>query len=229
MVEFDKTNRGFTIGEFKDYYDAKCTIQDSSISWPDCIWLGIADPDPKIMATNAIRLGLPNHGETTGWVPYEIPEEVMVSTRMHLSRDQVRDLIPVLQHFVDTGFLPKDGEMEELEARNRLLSRTRDAMREKLDENAHKPGWENDTFPALFARLKEETVELDEVLPMVGNAIFAADIDPEKAVADLRAVRGEAADVGNFSGMIIDLIDTTIDEICQKHKIGPHAPEEDDD
>lgn len=39
-------------------------------------------------------------------MPYPIPEAVSLHTRMHLSRDQVRDLLPALQHFVDTGELP---------------------------------------------------------------------------------------------------------------------------
>ena len=41
--------------------------------------------------------------ETTGWIPYPIPEEVLLCTRMHLSREQVAELMPVLQKFVDTG------------------------------------------------------------------------------------------------------------------------------
>ncbi|EES51170.1 hypothetical protein NE172_01985 [Clostridium botulinum] len=41
--------------------------------------------------------------EGTGWVAYPIPEDVLLSTRMHLTRGQVKELIPILQKFVDTG------------------------------------------------------------------------------------------------------------------------------
>mgnify|MGYP006958843775 CR=1 FL=1 len=37
--------------------------------------------------------------------PYEIPKEVLLTTRMHLTQKQVKDLIPILQKFVDTGEL----------------------------------------------------------------------------------------------------------------------------
>jgi len=39
----------------------------------------------------------------TGWVDYAIPEDVFLTTRMHLTREQVKMLIPILQKFVDTG------------------------------------------------------------------------------------------------------------------------------
>jgi len=37
------------------------------------------------------------------WVDYPISKEVMVQTRMHLDRKQVKKLLPILQKFVDTG------------------------------------------------------------------------------------------------------------------------------
>jgi hypothetical protein len=38
-------------------------------------------------------------------MPYPIPKEVLLSTRMHLNREQVKEIIPILQKFVDTGDL----------------------------------------------------------------------------------------------------------------------------
>lgn len=99
------TNRGFRHIEFEDRYDQKCSVQKSSLAFEDAIWLGIEDADPKIMATDARRLGIPTK-ETVGWIPYHVPDEVLLSTRMHLTRDQVAELLPILQHFVDTGELP---------------------------------------------------------------------------------------------------------------------------
>lgn len=57
-----------------------------------------------ILASDAWSLGMYTN-ETSGWVPYRIPEEVNINTRMHLSREQVRDILPILQKFVETGDL----------------------------------------------------------------------------------------------------------------------------
>jgi hypothetical protein len=104
---FDKTltNRGFSHSSFEDRYSAKCSIQKSSIATEDCIWFGVNDADPKIMCNNAARNGVPAQNNC-GWQPYKIPEDVLLTTRMHLTQEQVKQIIPVLQHFVDTGELP---------------------------------------------------------------------------------------------------------------------------
>jgi hypothetical protein len=39
----------------------------------------------------------------TGWVDYDIPKDVLLTTRMYLDKEQVKKLIPILQKFVDTG------------------------------------------------------------------------------------------------------------------------------
>ena len=98
-----KTERGFAIGEFMDRYGAKCSIQKSSLATEDAIWFGVDDPNPLIMAFDANRLGLPTNGETSGWVKYDVPKEVLINTRMHLTRKQVAKLLPVLQKFIETG------------------------------------------------------------------------------------------------------------------------------
>jgi len=91
-----KTNRGFGLIEFTDKYEAKCTLQKSSLATEDAIWLGVDDANPKIMASKVMEGG-------TGWVKYLLHPDVMINTRMHLTQEQVADLIPVLQKFVDTG------------------------------------------------------------------------------------------------------------------------------
>jgi len=106
------TNRGFDYIEFKDFGDNECSIQKSSLAYVDCIWFGVNNPDPQIMARDAIRLGLKpvEGGELdNGWVPFNVPKEVLMTTRMHLTRKQVKELLPILKHFVKSGYLP-DGE-----------------------------------------------------------------------------------------------------------------------
>lgn len=98
MVKFQTT----VIGEFLDLYNTRCSIQKSSLAETDAIWLGVDDPKPKILATQASGHGIATE-EKAGYVPYPLPADVHLTTRMHLTRAQVRSLIPILQRFVDTG------------------------------------------------------------------------------------------------------------------------------
>lgn len=97
-----KTERGFNIIEFHDRYNKACSIQKSSLAIEDAIWFGITNPEPKIMASHAYNLGIKTD-VAYGWIDYPIPKEVNISTRMHLTRNQVEELLPVLQKFVETG------------------------------------------------------------------------------------------------------------------------------
>lgn len=105
-MEKTKTERGFSLYEFWDRLGQKCSIQKSSLASQDCIWLGVNEADPQIMCSDAIRLGLRESTggkEDNGWCEYKIPKEVFLSTRMELTKKQVRELLPILQNFVDTG------------------------------------------------------------------------------------------------------------------------------
>lgn len=104
MMELKTTNRGFAIAEFTDKYGAKCSIQQSASSLQDSIWLGVDDADPKIMATDAKKLGIETDVKG-GWVKYEIPKEVLLATRMHLTQEMVKELLPLLKKFAKTGRL----------------------------------------------------------------------------------------------------------------------------
>lgn len=76
MLEWTtKGDRGFARAEFEDLYGQKCSIQKSSLATSDAIWLGV-DVDL-------------NCKEVYG--------------RMHLDREQARELIAVLTRFVGTG------------------------------------------------------------------------------------------------------------------------------
>ena len=101
ILELDRsiTNRGFAVTKFKDYYGANCSLQKSSIADKDCIWLGVDDPNPKKMIKGR------------GWVNAPIAPDIMLSTRMHLTRNQARQLVEELQYFVDTGEVKRDSEV----------------------------------------------------------------------------------------------------------------------
>ena len=90
------TNRGFPFIGFADHYGVMCTLQKSSLASDDAIWFGVEDANPIIMASKVLEGG-------TGWVKYPIHPDVYINTRMHLTREQVAELLPHLQRFVDTG------------------------------------------------------------------------------------------------------------------------------
>lgn len=102
-MKLERTERGFAFIRFTDRYDAKCSIQESSLGTEAAIWFGVVDADPKIMARDARRHGVDTQGQTTGWVPFPIPDDVLLNTHMHLTQEQVAKLLPVLQRFVETG------------------------------------------------------------------------------------------------------------------------------
>lgn len=104
-IEYEKTTRGFARARFADSYGHPCYVQKSSLADDDAIWLGVEDAAPKMLASKAGVIN-PETGEMTGWVPYRIHPDVLLTTQMHLTRDQVAALLPVLQAFVETGELP---------------------------------------------------------------------------------------------------------------------------
>ena len=104
------TQRGFGKLEFIDHYGIPCSLQQSSLSVEGgAIWLGTDDPQPKIRIKDAKRQGLnlPIPAEDQGfeerWIPCPLPEDILLSTRMHLSADQVKALVGHLQNWLKTG------------------------------------------------------------------------------------------------------------------------------
>jgi len=82
MLTTRRTSRGFSLIEFKDMYDQPCSLQKSSIATEDCIWLGVHDQ-----------------------IDLNTKQVIGPAQRMHLTQEQVKELIPLLQKFVDTGEL----------------------------------------------------------------------------------------------------------------------------
>lgn len=99
------TDRGFAIHRFADSYGMPCSLQMSSAALEPMVWLGVDDARPQILASQAGAHRVQTK-RSTGWVPYPVPGAVLLTTRMHLSRAQVAELLPALTHFVKTGELP---------------------------------------------------------------------------------------------------------------------------
>ena len=96
------TARGFARYEFTDRYDHRCSLQKSSLATEDAIWFGMDDPDLQEIGWH------PEHSLRAR--TYALPKGVEGFSRMHLTRDQVADLLPALQHFVEFGELPEATE-----------------------------------------------------------------------------------------------------------------------
>jgi len=88
-----KTNRGFSKLEFTDSYGEKCSLQQSSSAIQHRIWLGVDEP----------RLTIFEDENLGKYIQTKLPKTFMVHSRMHLSRNQVAELLPHLQKFVETG------------------------------------------------------------------------------------------------------------------------------
>lgn len=98
-MDIGQTQRGFAIGHFTDHYGIPCSIQKSSIADVSCIWFG------------ADEIGLKRFEPGGGWTDIELVNVPLgvthqANTRMHLTQEQVKELLPVLTHFAETGELP---------------------------------------------------------------------------------------------------------------------------
>ncbi|WP_186214623.1 hypothetical protein [Burkholderia gladioli] len=64
------------------------------------LWIGVDQIKPLIMARDDLAYGVVTK-ETTGWVPYPVPEAVLMSGDIHLNREQVRCLMDRLEHWLE--------------------------------------------------------------------------------------------------------------------------------
>jgi uncharacterized small protein (DUF1192 family) len=121
-VRETKTNRGFDRIEFEDYDGRKCHLQKSSLATDDCIWLGCSEMGLKIfkpdytgwhdISRDKLKelLNLPPNGE------------VVSNTTMHLTKDQVGELLPYLEEFYLNGDLIGEDEQGEIDETRDILA-----------------------------------------------------------------------------------------------------------
>lgn len=93
-MELNDTARGFAIGKFTDAYGQECSLQKSS-KIGDYIWLGV--DSPKLVVFEDDSKGR--------YIQTKLPKNWDVHSRMHLSREQVKELLPALIKFAETGEL----------------------------------------------------------------------------------------------------------------------------
>jgi hypothetical protein len=93
-MEKTYTQRGFGRYDFVDDYGAECSLQLSSSGIR--VWLGCNDI--------GLRAGYPWREVSEEELKTALKVEELVSNnRMHLSVEQVKVLLPMLQKFVETG------------------------------------------------------------------------------------------------------------------------------
>lgn len=128
----ETTERGFGIYKFTDRGGHACSLQKSSSAEEPCIWLGLD------VANNQVEGWHPKW--TARMRPLEVSDlkdglTLHAFARMHLTQDAVRELLPMLAVFVETGDIvtespscpittaPKDGAPSEYET---LVAESRD-------------------------------------------------------------------------------------------------------
>jgi len=121
VEDIKKTERGFGIVEFEDNNGNVCNIQDSSLATVSAIWLGLKNADPKFLAKGK------------GWTPYPIHKDVLFNTRMHLTQKQVKELLPILTYFAETGDYIKNYNPEEENSKDKRIKDLEDALEYLLD------------------------------------------------------------------------------------------------
>lgn len=78
-IKSGKTERGFGLNKFTDLYGQLCSLQDSSLATTNAIWFGV---DTDLNGRDC--------------------------TRMHLSDNMVEKLLPILQRFVEKGYVREE-------------------------------------------------------------------------------------------------------------------------
>lgn len=90
-MKIEQTERGFDRIDFTDRYGVKCSLQKSSLASEHAIWLGCNDAKPDLLVPGQ------------GWTEIDMPDGYIANTRMHLTQEQVKELLPHLIKFAATG------------------------------------------------------------------------------------------------------------------------------
>jgi hypothetical protein len=94
-MTIETNQRGFQFGKFIDRNGEECSIQLSSLATEEAIWLGIDKPKLCVFENDS-------HGK---YLITEMPKNFDVSSRMHLTRNDVIELVSVLNNFLKYGTL----------------------------------------------------------------------------------------------------------------------------
>lgn len=85
-LKYAETERGFRAYRFIDRYKEECSLQESSLATEPAIWFGI-----DVKKTDYDGAPMPKH----------------TLARMHLTKEMVKELLPILEAWVRDEELPK--------------------------------------------------------------------------------------------------------------------------
>lgn len=102
-MEVEFTSRGFGKVSFSDCNGVECSLQESSLATDNAIWLGANKIGLKYF--KAFQGGWKDMPEVD---EFRINEHYSANTRMHLTQEQVKKLLPFLIHFAETGNISDD-------------------------------------------------------------------------------------------------------------------------
>ena len=94
-MEVKKTQRGYNIVNFTDSQRLECKLQKSSIADENRIWFGIKNP----------RLTIYQDEKKGKYMTVKMPDNWDVDSYMHLNQEQVKEILPALIKFANTGEL----------------------------------------------------------------------------------------------------------------------------
>lgn len=99
-MKITKTGRGFDLITFTDRNGLLGSLQKSSLATEDAIWLGVYDDIVRECRMDTKE----------GWQDIDLntikhsPEnDILVENRLHLTQSMVKELLPFLQKFAETG------------------------------------------------------------------------------------------------------------------------------
>lgn len=152
-MEINKTSRNFDFGKFEDLNHNQCSIQASSLASEDAIWLGIDDPNLVVF-----------ENESKGaYIKTVMPNNFMVNARMHLNRDQVALILPLLISFAENGTLHSDLSNKE-DQLDYMISRLNVIHLELMRLDGIDPNVFNDLSDK-FTDIKEALANMNPISP----------------------------------------------------------------
>lgn len=159
MINLTYSDRGFLHGDFKDNYGRNCSVQESSASAGDeggYLWLGVSEP---------VLIADLHNGPGK---PYQLPDNVTVFSRMHLSQAKVKELLPILQYFAEHGELPVPAENKQEQHTDMLIS----GMKKLICNGLLKRFFEVHQFDILDRRLAIRLqAELDDYIKTLSHPL----------------------------------------------------------
>ena len=101
-----QTNRGFGLINFTDRYQQECSLQDSSLATEAAIWLGVDNTGPELTGPTGQR-------------------NEPVGARMHLTQTMVKQLLPFLTKFAQTGEYIANMKVKPTQAKQKSPKKTK--------------------------------------------------------------------------------------------------------